>query len=379
MRDPITIRDIGHTAVPVWDLPVRLFHWLLVGAVATAMITGWLAPQWWMGAHLWSGYQILALIGFRLIWGFWGSEYSRFASFAYGPRETFAHLRALVFLKSRHAIGHNPAGAAMIWALALLLIGLVASGLVVAGGEEKQGPLAGIASYQWGMAAKTLHGPLALMLLGLIAGHVLGVIVESRLVRENLVLAMITGKKRLTQKPPVSPRPARPLPALLALTVMVVLGAGSLAALARLPPTGLYELAANPVYAKECGACHHAFHPSLLPESSWLGVMAGLADHFGEDASLPKAQAEAIAVWLIANAAERWDTEAANRFRTLDPAQPLRITATPYWTRKHRDLPKARFAQKAVGGSANCNACHADASTGLYADQEIRLPKETSP
>ncbi len=368
-----------NATLTVWDRPLRLFHWLLVGAVGMALVTGYLAPEWWMGAHLWSGYLILALMGFRLIWGFWGSEYSRFASFAYGPRQTLAHLRALLFLKGRHAIGHNPAGAAMIWALALLLALLTVSGLVIAGGEEKQGPLAGLFTYAWGLAAKRLHGPLALMLLGLIGGHVLGVIVESRLVRENLILAMITGKKRLSASPPAALRPARPLPALAALAVMLAAGTGSLAALARLPATGVYELAPHPAYLKECGACHHAFHPSLLPASSWRTVMAGLADHFGEDAGLPKAQAQAIEAWLTANAAERWDTEAANRFRLLDPAQPLRITATAYWTRKHRDLAKTVFVQKAVGGPANCNACHADAATGLYADQAIRLPKEPSP
>ncbi|MCC7167762.1 MAG: cytochrome b/b6 domain-containing protein [Rhodospirillales bacterium] len=362
--------------VTVWDRPVRLFHGLLVGAVGVALATGYLAPEWWMGAHLWSGYLILALMGFRLIWGVWGSEYARFASFAYGPRETLSHLRALLFLKGRHAIGHNPAGAAMIWALALLLALLVATGLVMAGGEEKQGPLAGLATYGWGMTAKKIHGPLALMLLGLIAGHVLGVIVESRLVRENLIWAMISGKKRVNDAPAREPRPARLVPALSALLVMLAMGAGSLAALARLPATGVYDLAPQPAYQKECGACHHAFHPSLLPASSWQGVMVTLDDHFGEDATLPWGQLEAIATWLATNAAEHWDTEAAHRFRVLDPAQPLRITATPYWARKHRDLAKTVFAQKSVGGPANCNACHADAPTGLYADQEIRIPKE---
>lgn len=71
--------------VRVWDGPTRLFHWALVAAVTTASITGYLAPEWWMGVHTWSGYVIVLLLVFRLVWAVFGSEYSHIASWAHPP------------------------------------------------------------------------------------------------------------------------------------------------------------------------------------------------------------------------------------------------------------------------------------------------------
>jgi cytochrome c5 len=136
----------------------------------------------------------------------------------------------------------------------------------------------------------------------------------------------------------------------------------------------MYALVPEPAYAKECGACHEAFHPSLMPEASWRSVMATLDDHFGEDASLKPDLALRIEGWLAANASERWDTEAANRLRLPDPAEPRRMTATGYWKRKHRAIEPAVFAAKPVGGKANCQACHSDSASGRFDDQAIKLP-----
>ena len=222
-----------------------------------------------------------------------------------------------------------------------------------------------------------IHEFLAWILLLLIAGHLLGVLVESILMRENLVLGMVTGTKRLPAAAELpAPRPARPGPAALVMVFLVV-GTGTLLVLlGRLPPTGWRPLAGNALYAKECGACHDAYHPSLLPAQSWRRVMSNLSDHFGEDASLdPRATLE-ISDWLASNASEAWDTEAANRFRVVDPDEPLRITRAPYWRRKHSDIPDAVFAQKAVRSRANCSACHRDASTERFDDQAIAIPKE---
>ena len=144
-----------------------------------------------------------------------------------------------------------------------MLVCLTTTGLLVLGGEEKQGPLAGVASYAIGSGAKGIHEFLAWILLLLIAGHLLGVLVESILMRENLVLGMVTGTKRLPAAAELpAPRPARPGPAALVMVFLVV-GTGTLLVLlGRLPPTGWRPLAGNALYAKECGACHDAYHPS---------------------------------------------------------------------------------------------------------------------
>ena len=187
----------------------------------------------------------------------------------------------------------------MIYLLFAVLVATTVTGLLVVGGEEKQGPFAGIATYSVGNGAKEIHEALVIVLLVLVAGHIAGVIAHGFLTGENLITAMITGDKILPPGTPLpNPRPARPGPA--AVTVAAIIGVAALAliALSRLPPTTGRQLALDPAYADECGACHDPFHPSLLPAASWAALMAGLQDHFGEDASLDPARAEEIAAWL---------------------------------------------------------------------------------
>jgi len=348
-----------------------------VGAVAAALVTGFSDPEWWLGAHEWAGYSILALLLFRFVWAVYGSEYSRIASFAYRPTALAAHLRGLALLRPPPYLGHNPAGAVMVVALALVLAALVVTGLLVEGGEEKTGPLAGVLTYAVGYPAKRVHEILTWLLIAMIVGHVVGVMVESLLTRENLVAAMITGLKRL---PAERPRPTLRQPrwrtasiALAALGVPILL---ALVWLSRLPPLGVPRTAIVPTYARECGACHWAFHPALLPRASWRAMLAELGDHFGEDASLDAAASTEIAGFLKANAAESWDNEIGNRFREVAPAMPQRVTAVPYWVKKHAEVSEAVFERKSVGGKGNCAACHRDADTGRFDDDAIDIPAE---
>jgi cytochrome b len=313
----------------VWDLPTRLFHWLLVLTVAIGALTGFFGPEWMLGLHVWSGYGLGGLILFRVVWGFFGGEYSRIASFAFPPRAAIRHLRDLAAGRAAHSIGHNPAGAAMIFALIGTLTGILAAGLITLGGQEKQGVLAGLVRYELGHAARELHEILTILLL------------------------------------------VRPLAAMAALAVTGIVLGKAIGALASLPPLGLYPLVANSAYDKECGACHYDFHPSLLPAASWATMMAGLDDHFGENASLGYKARDEIAAWLAANAGERWDTEAANRFRKISPDQPLRVTGIRYWKRRPAPaasttnpstFPRRNHDQDYIGGT--CRLRSAAGRTG---------------
>jgi hypothetical protein len=212
----------------------------------------------------------------------------------------------------------------------------------------------------------------------MVALHIVGVVVESVLTHDNLVRAIITGWKRLPPAAPVpTPRAARPVAAVAILALLVVAAAGALHWLSHLPPPpGLRVLPPNAVYQKECGACHHAFNPGLLPASSWAALMATLDEHFGDDASLDAAKSATLASWLVTNAAETFDTESANRFRAVAPHDPYRITSAPYWVRKHAGIPAEVFSRTGVGGKVNCPACHRDAGSGRYDDQAIAIPEE---
>ncbi len=346
----------------------------------TCLLTGFVAPESWMGVHLASGYLIVALLVFRLIWGVFGPEYSRIASMVAATRRLPEHLRGLLLLRPPHHLGHNPAGSLMIFALFGVLTALVVTGLLVQGGEEKQGPLAGIASYALGHGAKGIHEALVWLLLAMIAGHLAGVLVETWLLRSPLVRAMITGWIPLPVGTPLPDhaRTARPAAAAACLAAFTVGSVVALALLSRLPPLGIPAMPMDQAWAAECGDCHQAFHPSLLPRASWAALMGDLGDHFGEDASLPEAKAAQIAAFLDRYAAEAWDTEAARRFAVVSPGDPLRITATPFWVAKHADVAPERFATAPVRTKANCAACHTDAASGRFDDQAIRVPPLTT-
>ncbi|NQU55733.1 MAG: cytochrome C [Rhodospirillales bacterium] len=143
--------------------------------------------------------------------------------------------------------------------------------------------------------------------------------------------------------------------------------------LADRPPSGWRVVQAPAAYVNECGDCHHAYHPSLRTKGAWHTIMNGLPDHYGEDASLDKETAKSIKAYLNANAAETFDTEAAQRVGRIDTAS-LRMTDAPYWKKRHQDIDATVFRQKAVGSKVNCNGCHKDASSGRFDDIKILIP-----
>ncbi len=366
--------------VRVWDLPTRLFHWLLVLSVFTALLTGFLAPEWWLGLHLTAGYAIVLLLVFRFVWGIFGTEYARLSNMANATRGISNYVRGLALLRPPHYFGHNPAGVFMIFGFLAVFVVLVVTGLMIEGGEEKQGPLAGVTTYALGHRAKEVHEVLALLVLLMIGIHIAGVSVESWLQGVNLVRGMIDG---LMPRPwgyhIPTPRRARPLAAGSVILVLAIATGGALYALSKLPPLGIPPMAENATYRAECGACHWSFHPSLLPRSSWEQLLAKLDEHFGEDASLPADKKNEIARYLAAYSGESWDTEAANRFRLVSASDPMQITKTSYWVAKHRQIDPKLFQSAAVKSSSNCTACHKDADTGRFDDQRIEVPKASGP
>ncbi len=120
----------------------------------------------------------------------------------------------------------------------------------------------------------------------------------------------------------------------------------------------------NNVWDTECGACHVAYPPRLLPAPSWRAIMGGLGAHFGTDASLDPAAAAEVAAFLERNAGP-------DRGVTTS----LRITDTAWFRRKHRKIPGTVWTGPVVKTPANCSACHADADRGLYDDDTVRLPR----
>lgn len=140
-----------------------------------------------------------------------------------------------------------------------------------------------------------------------------------------------------------------------------------------------FPMPAGKTYVAECGACHTAFAPGLLPVRSWRRMMAELEDHFGEDASLEEPQYFAILKELETLAAD--GSYADMRMHRISDAisqnsEPQRITETPFFRHMHDEVPEAVWKQKRVAARSNCVACHVNANQGRFAEQEIRIPQE---
>jgi cytochrome b len=376
LREP-TISDatFGPSKIIVWDPFVRLFHWLLVACVLVAFATSLILPITWLGWHLVTGLAALALVTARIVWGFLGSTYARFSTFLRAPRTLLAHLRELRQGRAHRHRGHNPLGGVMILALIALVIGIGVTGAFAIGGAFKMGPFAYATSFVAGRTAWSIHQLLAYALMALILLHIGGAIYESRRTKENLVRAMLDGRKEARREDVAAP-PRQSYPGLAAGIVAIgLLGtAAVVTVMTGRPVPGVPNQPLDKIYAQECGACHVAYHPSLLAAATWSAIMDGLAHHFGENAELEAATAQSVRAYLVANAAEHYDTLAAHAFLKQNPAEPLRITATPFWTRRHASIPPQVFSSKVVGNGGQCDACHQDASAGRYSPFSIAIP-----
>ena len=316
------------------------------------------------------------MVVLRIVWGLFGSEFNRIDRLFSALRNLPEHIGGLARLRPKHYLGHNPAGSLMIIALAVVLLSMVATGMTLLGGQEKQGLLAGVVTFATARLIKPVHEWLAYLLMAMILGHLLGVLTEAVLLRVPLVRGMVTGwLPAPADTPRTRWRTARPGLAALGALFAALAIRGLALPLSNLPAHGLpVPVVAGSTFAKECGACHWPFHPSLLPRASWAKIMAKLDEHFGEDATLPDKAKTEIAAYLDANAAETADTEPANVFRRVSDADPMRITKTRFWTRTHDALPGAVFAAATIKSRANCAACHRDALTGRFDDQAIDIP-----
>jgi cytochrome b len=184
--------------IKVWDLFIRLFHWTLVAGFATACISGEIHAS---EIHVLTGYALCALLAARLYWGFRGSRHARFLAFFFPPAETLAYLRSMFSGHPKHYLGHNPAGALMVFTLLCMMAALLLTGLATLAAIDFEGPLLFIANAvgdETAYAFRHLHELLAHIALTLVVLHFCGAVLGSILHRENLVKAMLTGRKRTT-------------------------------------------------------------------------------------------------------------------------------------------------------------------------------------
>ena len=377
----------------IWDLPTRLFHWSLAASFALAWLTS--ESDRWLPVHVFLGYLMLGLVGFRVLWGFAGSHFSRFSSFWFGPREAISYLKDVATGRAARHVGHNPTGSLAIYILLALTVVVGSTGWLTLGGEEQQGLTAGWLSFSQIKLLKQVHDASATVMLLVVFGHIAGVVLESLVHKENLARAMFTGIKLAELGTPKAG--ARPVVAVLMLVAMLGFGAWWFAyAIGRnmdnqgwhvKTESGVAEephvkfvgqqLPDNPLWRDECGSCHGAYYPALLPARSWKKMMAEQSQHFGTDLALDASTTAKVLQFMLDNSADRHLTEAAFKIdqSVARNASPQRITETPYWVKKHRELAASDWASPLVKSKGNCAACHSDADQGTFEDGAMQIPK----
>jgi len=180
----------------VWDLPTRLFHWLLVVLIVLLYATGefgMLDMRW----HFWLGYATLALIVFRVLWGLFGSQTSRFADFVRGPAAVGRYVKAQISTNAHFSMGHNPLGGWSVLALLLSVLLQSVTGLFASDGIDTDGPFSGSVSGYTVKLMTRLHNWNENLLLLLIALHVAAVLFYLLIKHDNLITPMVTGRKQL--------------------------------------------------------------------------------------------------------------------------------------------------------------------------------------
>jgi cytochrome b len=195
---------IAPTEVRVWDWPVRLTHWLFVFCLA---LSWWSAEERAMDWHRYSGYALLGLLIFRIYWGFAGSSSARFSTFVRGMSSVVSYLRGS---HEQHRIaGHNPLGGWSVAAMLTLMLAQVLIGLFVSDVDGlESGPLSHLVSFDASRTLAEIHEVVFNVILGLVGLHIAAVLFYLVAKRDNLIVAMLTGKRRAARMSSMTPVPA---------------------------------------------------------------------------------------------------------------------------------------------------------------------------
>lgn len=213
-------------SILVWDLPTRLFKWLLVLFVSVAFLASSMHPRGLLFAvHIAAGYAVVLLLLFRLAWGFVGGREARFSAFVRGSAAISKHARALLRLQPEETAGHNPLGGWMILLMLATLGLIVTTGLLSEGVTGGAGIVSALVPSDLIGPIGWIHGTLGFAIIWLACFHVAGVLIESLLLRENLTRAVITGRKRVRSASLTDARPAPVWRALALLLMLALLGA----------------------------------------------------------------------------------------------------------------------------------------------------------
>jgi len=373
----------------VWPAYTRIIHWLIASSFTLAFLFS--LKENLLNLHVAVGIIFGLMLVYRIIWGFVGPQYARFATFKLSLEKLKFYFVEKVQDRWREIpAGHNPASS---WfTLIVLFIGsiIAITGLLLYGIQEGKGYL-GFLNNDYYMYMDTLfdiHRFASYTLLLWVFIHISGVLVEQFYHKTNMVFAMITGYKKAKGNDSDAGKYKGALSYIFliisALVFFVSLdGRNNPFVKSKYQPID-YKQKSFTYYTK-CGACHKPYPPFMLPESSWKRIQNDLKNHFGEELSdtivkdknhISKNDQKIIFNYLVKNSADKSTREISVKvMNSLDGARGRKsITKIKYWKSTHSSISSKVFKSRKIKRKANCFACHKNFSKGMIEDIDIEIP-----
>ncbi|MDO8453773.1 MAG: cytochrome b/b6 domain-containing protein [Sulfurimonas sp.] len=366
------------TKIYVWSLFTRLFHLLLVLAVAVAFLLADFESL--LTLHVAVGFTIGLLFVYRIIWGFMDVRYSQFKDFHFNLVALKEYMFGIFGTKKKY-IGHNPASSYAIVAMIVLGLGSVFSGAVVYGTQEGMGIFSflNFSFFKKMDFFKDVHEFFSNAFMAVIFVHIAGVILDKVLHKSKAAESMMDGYKdgdAESLKLTLFQKLFGVLWIASSLFLFIYILSNPSSVLVADANTVVDYKKEHPQFYKECKSCHTLYPPYLLSKQSWVKMMDNLENHFGDDASLDEKDKKSIRDYLVENAAENSTKESAfNILKSIKNTEAIAITKTPYWQKRHEDIDKNIFASKEISVKSNCKACHKNIEQGLLNDKDIKIPK----
>ncbi len=365
----------------IWPLGNRISHVLMILLFVASYLSG--DEDELLGYHAVFGITLGILILFRILWGLFGTKYSRFSDFDFSIKNLLDYMSSIL-VKTKSHMGHNPASS---WAIiAMLIVGLlsIASGLLAYGVGENHGIFAylHLSYYKDTEVFEELHELFVNMFLAIIIVHIVGSLIAKFFRADDGINSMITGYKNRENISSIKSNIFSKIFQIIWIAVSIgvfiyLLGNKDNIFMHNENKSVNYETLNNTFY-NECGSCHIAYPPYLLPKRSWVAMMGNLKNHFGDDASLDEKSRVEILNFLVKNSSENSTHQVALKISKSIESEKFTIiamTKTAYWKAKHKHIDSKVFLSQDVKNRANCAACHKDIEKGMMENDLIGLPK----
>lgn len=369
-------------AVFVWPLCTRIIHWIIASSFFLSFITSFYHHlfRW----HLAFGLIFGIVLFFRLIWGFVGPNYATFKTFKLNAKELQIYFQEKVHNRWRKIYaGHN---AASSW-FTLIVLGLgsliVSSGLVLQGTQEASGIFGSLNKHYYYVSSYLFfaHKLLSYFLLMWAIIHIIGVLIEQFYHKTHMLFAMITGYKKAEGKHAqislIRHTFAYAVIFFSLYTLYVVAYQETFVTQSRFQKRDFQM--ENSTFFEKCSKCHKIYPPFMLPNDSWIRLMDGLNNHFGEqitENNITKSEQTTIKAYLLTQSAEQSTHKIA--FKTLESLgemRPISMSKVPYWRESHKGIDKTIYKQLGIKDASNCFACHPDFEYGVFDNTRIHIPK----